>query len=240
MNGAKIVALGALALGAAYVLGYNPLGIFSQLEQALTPLEQKLREATGNLAERFEEFSFGAPQRSGAGGASLATGAATSAAGIAISASAAALTVALVAGIAGGVAILVWGIVKRGWFRGGEEALHVNPARDELIDVSATLPFHDKDFPGSGWRVWPPIRRINIDGRDVADLTGSGIPRSDWEQLRYESMLKLFTSAQIDGNETNSVLTQLYQADSMTEFEAAATRYIETLKAGARRQGVAS
>lgn len=238
MNAGKVVALGVIALGAAYVLGYNPLGLFSQLEQALTPLEQKLREAAGNLGERFEEWQLGEPQRSGAGGYSLTAGAATSAAGIAVGAGAALATVALVAGIAGGVAILVWGIVKRGWFRGGYEAIFVNPARDELIDVSATLPFHAVDFPGSGWRVWPPIRKISMDGRDVADLEGSGIPRSDWSQLRYESMLKLFTSAGVDGNETGSVIGQLYAADQPDEFEAAATRYIETLKAAARRQGL--
>jgi len=38
-----------------------------------------------------------------------------------------------IAGVAAGAALLVWGIVKKGLFRGGEEALKVNPARDAFI-----------------------------------------------------------------------------------------------------------
>lgn len=237
MKASKVVALGIIAVGGAYLLGLNPFGIFSQLEQALSPVEQKLREVAGNLGERFEEWQVGAPQRSGAGGTQLAIGSGVSAAGIAIQATTlGALGVAAVAGIAAGVAILIWGIVKRGWFRGGYEAIFVNPARDELIDVSATLPFHAVEV--AGLKTWPPIRKTNIDGRDVADLEGSGIPRSDWSQLRYESMLKLFAACGVPAAETSSTIGQLYQADQPSEFEAAATRYIETLKASARRQGL--
>jgi len=239
-NGVKLVALAALALGAAYVLGYNPFGIFTALTETLTPLEQTLRNAAARVTGQSERFHADDRARSGAGGYSLTAGAATSAAGIAAGAGAAALTVALVAGVFAGAAILVWGIVKRGWFRGGEEALHVNPARDELIDVTATIPFAHMDFPGSGWRVWPQIRPMQKDGREVADLEGSGIPRSDWSQLRYESMLKLFTTAGIPAAETSSVIGQLYAADEMEEFEPAAYRYVETLQKGARAQGVAA
>lgn len=233
MSGPKIVALAVLALGAAYVLGYNPLGLFTQLEQALSPFEQTLRNAASNLGARSEEFAATEPTRSGSGGYALTAGAATTAAGIAATAGAGLFAAALTAGIAAGAAILVWGIAKRGWFRGGEEALYVNPARDELIDVSATLPFHDK--PVAGLRVWPPIRGYDKDGRQVADLEGSGIPRAEWSALRYESMVKAFAAANIDGNEANAVITQLYQADQMSEFEAAAIRYLETLRAGAAR-----
>ena len=42
------------------------------------------------------------------------------------------MTIAIASGIAAAGGILAWGIVSRGWFRGGEEALHVNPARDEV------------------------------------------------------------------------------------------------------------
>jgi hypothetical protein len=76
-----------------------------------------------------------------------------------------------------------------------------------------------------------------MDGREVADF--GSIPRSDWSQVRYESMLKLFGAAGVDGNTANSVITQLYQADTMKEFEPAAYRYVEALQAGARAQGVA-
>lgn len=36
-------------------------------------------------------------------------------------------------GIAGTAALLSWGIGKKGWFRGGEEALQVNPKRDQFL-----------------------------------------------------------------------------------------------------------
>jgi hypothetical protein len=37
------------------------------------------------------------------------------------------------AGIAAGVGILAWGITSKGWFRGGEEGIKVNPARDAFL-----------------------------------------------------------------------------------------------------------
>lgn len=36
-------------------------------------------------------------------------------------------------GIGAGAGLLTWGVWKKGLFRGGEEALHVNPARDQYL-----------------------------------------------------------------------------------------------------------
>lgn len=64
---------------------------------------------------------------SAAGAGAGATGAAGAGAGIS---TAAAITAA---GIAAGAAILAWGIITKGWFRGGEEGIKVNPARDAFL-----------------------------------------------------------------------------------------------------------
>lgn len=236
MTPGTLIALAALGLAAAYALGKDPFGIFNALGQALSPLEATLQAAADRVLGNVQQFTATEQERSGAAGYAGAITATGSAAGIAATAGAAALTVALVAGIVGGAAILVWGIVKRGWFRGGEEALYVSPARDELIDVTATIPFADKDV--AGLQAWPTPKTMNIDGRTVADMGSIG-PRSEWSRIRYESMIKAFVTARVDASTTESVIGQLYAADSMAEFEPAAYRYVETLQAGARAQGVA-
>ncbi len=240
MSGAgKVIAIAALALGAAYVLGYDPLGMFGALNQALTPAEERIRAALSGLT-RAEQSAEDPTRSAGAGlaGAASIAGTVTTAA-ISAGAIAGGVAIALTAGIAAGAAILVWGIVKRGWFRGGEEALQVNPARDELIDVTATIPFADKDIVPGVLKVWPPIRSMMLDGRQVADLGASGIPRSEWSQLRYESMVKALHVAGVRGEPASSVIAQLYAADQMEEFEPAAYRYLEALTQGARAQGLA-
>lgn len=40
---------------------------------------------------------------------------------------------ALAAGFTAGAGVLIWGIADKGWFRGGEEGVKVNPARDGFI-----------------------------------------------------------------------------------------------------------
>jgi hypothetical protein len=237
MKAGKVIAIAALALGAAYVLGYDPLGLFRALSDALTPAEERLRAAVEGITRAQGRAAD--PTRSTGAGVSgavgIAGGVASAAAGAGIATGAA---LALTAGIAAGAAILVWGIVKRGWFRGGEEALLVNPARDEVIDVTATIPFAHIEVPG--FRTWPQVRAIMKDGRQVADLGGSGIPRSEWSQLRYESMVKALAAAGVHGEAASSVIGQLYAADNMREFEPAAYRYVEALAAGARAQGLAA
>jgi len=39
----------------------------------------------------------------------------------------------IIGGIAAGVGLLVYGITEKGWFRGGEEGVKVNPARDDFF-----------------------------------------------------------------------------------------------------------
>lgn len=75
-----------------------------------------------------------------AGGTGAGAGAGAGAAG-GIS-TAAALTAA---GVAAGAAIVAWGVIRRGWFRGGEEALKVNPARDAWFQY-----WIDHYYPGQG------------------------------------------------------------------------------------------
>lgn len=68
-------------------------------------------------------FAGGGAAAAGGGGAGLAAGV-----GGGIGAGA---TIAITGGIAGGV-LLTWAVWKKGLFRGGEEALHVNPDRDQF------------------------------------------------------------------------------------------------------------
>jgi len=73
----------------------------------------------------------GASAAAGATAATAATGggaAAGAAGGIGLAG------VATIAGIAGGAAILTWAVWKKGLFRGGEEALLVNPDRDQFLE----------------------------------------------------------------------------------------------------------
>jgi hypothetical protein len=58
-------------------------------------------------------------------------------------------TAAAATGVGAIAAVLAWGIAQQGWFRGGEEALHVNPARDEFFAQFARL---DPQAGGSGFR----------------------------------------------------------------------------------------
>jgi len=54
------------------------------------------------------------------------------------------------AGIAAGVGLLVWGIADKGWFRGGEEGVKVNPARDNYLSQFAKYDYmrDDRNPPG--------------------------------------------------------------------------------------------
>lgn len=62
-----------------------------------------------------------------AGGAGMAIGAAAAAPG-ALSAAAIAIPI-----IGAGVGLLTWGIMDKGWFRGGEVGISVNPRRDRFL-----------------------------------------------------------------------------------------------------------
>lgn len=96
----------------------------------------------GTAASVVPLFVGGAGAAAAAGGA----GAAGTAAGVAGGIGAAG-TIAITAGIAA-AAILAWGIIHEGWFRGGEEALVVNPARDLFLKEFAPYdPYQDVANP---------------------------------------------------------------------------------------------
>lgn len=77
----------------------------------------------------------GSTAAAGAAGATAATGGASAGSTAGATAGAGlgtAATIGITAGIGGGI-ILAWAIWKKGLFRGGDEALHVNPARDQFL-----------------------------------------------------------------------------------------------------------
>lgn len=70
-------------------------------------------------------------------GAVSGVGATGIAAGVGLVGAAAVAT----AGIAAGVGLLAWGIADKGWFRGGEEGVKVNPARDRFLAQFASYDY---------------------------------------------------------------------------------------------------
>jgi len=68
-----------------------------------------------------------------------------SAVGTAAAAGAGGLALGAVAGVAAGGVLLAWAIIDKGLFRGGEEGVKVNPARDRFFDA-----FVQAYFPGAG------------------------------------------------------------------------------------------
>lgn len=104
-------------------------------------------------------------------GATTAGGTSAAAGGTAGVAGGISTTAALAAaGVAAGAAILAWGIIARGWLRGGEEALHVNPARDAWFDY-----FVQSYYPGAGsGRQFDAFVKASID---------AGVPGDEAERL---------------------------------------------------------
>ncbi|HJR08435.1 MAG TPA: hypothetical protein VJ842_14330 [Pyrinomonadaceae bacterium] len=151
MNTGQLVAFGVLAIGVLYLAGYDVLGLATTALSRITnpnlsPAEQQAIQSAAQVAgQQAGAFEQSAPARSAGGGVAATAGAATSAAGIATGAGLAGATIALTAGIAAAAGLLVWGIAKRGWFRGGEEGISVNPARDQFIDV-----WIQQYYPGAG------------------------------------------------------------------------------------------
>lgn len=147
-----LIALAVLALGAYYVLtGSLPFNLGSTGSMvAPTPQQATAIQAAQIAAQQAAEFQQSQETTRSGTGAIAAT---TSAAGIALGttsglASAGAIagsTALLTTGIAAAAGLLVWGIVQKGWFRGGEEGVVVNPARDQFIQVWINV-----YYPGEG------------------------------------------------------------------------------------------
>jgi len=91
----------------------------------------------------------GTTAAAGAGAAAAATGGGAGVAGATAGGIGLAGTLAITGGIAGGV-ILTWAVWKKGLFRGGEEALLVNPDRDQFLAQPAIAGRPD-GADGSAW-----------------------------------------------------------------------------------------
>lgn len=104
--------------------------------------------------------------------------------------------IAITAGAAG-AALLAWGIIAKGWFRGGEEALEVNPARDDF--VATFVPVHKAVFGV----IYPP-QTYDTSVRD-----------GDWKYLYGEVL------AHFDPNIGPQLTSALQSADTKEEFDAA-------------------
>jgi hypothetical protein len=108
------------------------------------------------------------PALVGGGGTAAAAGSSAAAGGAGLGL-AGALTIT---GVAAGAAVLAWAIISKGLFRGGEEGIHVNPARQEYLQAFNThygFPPYD---PGLG------------DGRGFAKACGDvGMPGYEADRL---------------------------------------------------------
>lgn len=217
----ELLALGVIGAGAYYLWTsgalndlLNQTGLGSTV--ALTPEQQRAQQAAQQavIATADDIAAFQQRQQTGIdtarGGIGLTLGAAGSTAGVATGlASAGAIagsTALLATGIGAAGALLVWGITQKGWFRGGEEGIRVNPARDdfmnEFVKVYAGDPF--------------------------------SFSREQINSVRYESMLKAMTDARIPAATQEQLMRMLYAADTMTEFEAAAKAILAELQKGLR------
>jgi len=219
MSPGQIIAAIALVGGGYWlVTGVNPLSLLgidtSTIDSYVNP---QVSAAAQTLAQRQALEAQTAQQRGAKGGYALATGGAGTAAGIATAAGLATSTVLLATGIGAAAALLVWGITQKGWFRGGEEGIRVNPARDEFLDV-----WVQTYYPGT-----PAKKGDSTPDTKVSDpVTGySG-------DAQYSAMVRAFHDAGVNGNVASQLISQLYSADDMKEFQAAAENMLRVLQNG--------
>jgi hypothetical protein len=147
----------------------------------------------------------------GAGGAAagailpslIGTGSATAGAGIGLGAALAAT------GIAAGAAVLIWGIIQRGWFRGGEEAIYVNPLRDQYFDYF---------IKSSSYANTPTYGKTVVLGA------------TSIQTVRYNAFLEVARRAHVPEDQIDRILTQLYRADSKDEIGAAMAEVENTFR----------
>lgn len=121
----------------------NPLGAITAIGGAAATLVTTLIKSLGiggaSAIAAGTAIAGGGGAAAGTGGGS--TAAATTAGGIGTAG-----TIAITGGIAGG-ALLAWGIIAKGLFRGGEEALKVSPDRDSFLGNFAQ--FDVAVYPGN-------------------------------------------------------------------------------------------
>lgn len=195
-----LVTSGALD-GLLHALGIAPQG---RSTVALTPQQRatvtEIQAAETAALQSTDQFEATERARSAAGAYAFASAGAATAGSIALGAHIAAggATGSLaLSGYGAAAAVLVWGITQKGWFRGGEEGIYVNPARDKFIQ-----PLIDTYYPGSG------------------------------SDKQFDAMARALGDAGVNGIEAQSIIAQLYAADTMDEFKVAATRFLQAMKEG--------
>lgn len=151
MDGTKIAIIGGIGIAGYFVWRYyqaNAQGVpYDPFGPSGVPSQYYL--PSGGAQSAYQRLSNGYPttgpgnapampaQPAGPGkGAQLASGVATGAASTAATVATTGLTLAtgaLTFGIGAGAAVLGWAIADKGLFRGGEEGVKVNPARDQFL-----------------------------------------------------------------------------------------------------------
>lgn len=209
-----VIALGVIGFGAYYLYSSGALDdLLGGSTVALTPQQQQAAQAQLRAAQTYAQNQAEYAQNQATiggvrGGLALTSAVAGSvggvATGLATTGAIAGSTAALATGIGAAGALLIWGITQRGWFRGGEEGVKVNPARDEFMN----------EF-------------VKVYAGDPFSFT-----REQINQVRYESMLKAMTDARIPAGTQEQLMRALYAADTMREFEPAARNILAEMQKG--------
>jgi len=212
VNPGQLIALVVIVGGGYWLItGVNPLSLLgldtSTMDRYIDP---RVAAASQTLAQQEQLAAQQRQASSGKAGYALTTGAAGTAAGIATTAGLAASTTLLATGIGAAAGLLVWGITQKGWFRGGEEGIRVNPARDQFLDTWV------KNYYGN----------VSINATITDPVTGVT------STAQYNAMVRAFHDAGINGNLADQTITQLYAADTMEEFQAAAENMLMILQSG--------
>lgn len=195
-----VIAFGVLAIGGLYLLTDGKLfDSFRAPTIPLTPAQQLAAQGSTTLQQQLDAYAQNqATVGSTRAGIALVSGTAGTIATTAGSiAGIAGSTVALATGIGAAAALITWGVVQKGWFRGGEEGVKVNPARDVFIDT-----WIQAYYPGAG------------------------------SEKQFEAMARAFADAGVRGDVAEKTIAQLYAADTMEEFAAAATNFVNVLQNG--------
>lgn len=134
----------------------------------------------------------GAAVAAGSGATVAATGGGAGAAGATAGGIGLAGTLAITGGIAGGV-LLTWAVWKKGLFRGGEEALLVNPDRDQFL-----LQFGPRwQGEGKGGPTWEESGNGKLAAL-LTQVTGEPNGSHYWTALAQADRIDEFTAATRD------------------------------------------
>lgn len=187
-----------------------PESLNDQIFRSLSPEQQRFviaeTEAGKSLAATIQRETVNAPMRGAGGAVSYTLAGATTAFTVATAIPGIVATGALgslaLTGYGAAAALVIWGITRKGWFRGGEEGVYVNPARDDFTDVWICVFFGDpKSFT-----------------------------RAEIQEVRYRAMVKSFDDAGVPNQYISPTIARLYAADTMKEFESAALNYLDVMR----------